>query len=104
MNAHMVAEDVVWNDFLDAGIQFVTDAGLNFVEKAIRGPAFSHEEILEASAVAAFAQTLLVAEDLRDGANDRCGLIGQHERVETNAEVRFIGKPSADADRVTDFG
>ena len=104
MNAHVVAENVVGDDFLDAGIQFVTDTVLNFVEEPFRGPAFLHEEVLEAGAVAAFAQALLIAEDFRDGAHHRRGLIGQHKSIEANAQVRFVGEPAADADRVPNFG
>ena len=38
------------------------------------------------------------------GAHHRRGLIGQHKSIEANAQVRFVGEPAADADRVPNFG
>jgi len=48
---------------------------------------------LRRAAIAAFAQTLLVAEDFRDGADDGGGLIRQHEGVEAHAEMRSLESP-----------
>ena len=52
-----------------------TDARLEFGKEALGSPAFLHEEVFHAGAVATLAQSLLVAEDFSDGANDGNGLI-----------------------------
>jgi hypothetical protein len=86
-----------------AGQQLEVEPRLEFGEEALGGPAFFQEEVLDAGAVAAFAQALLVAEDFGDGANDADGLIGQDEGVEANGEMGLVGEAAADAQRVADF-
>ena len=97
MDTDVIAEDVVGKQFRDAGEEGEVEPRLKFGEEAFGGPPFFHEEIFEAGAFAAFAQALLIAEDLGDCANSAKGLMRQEEGVETNGQMRFVGEAAADA-------
>jgi hypothetical protein len=86
-----------------AGEQLKSSAGLEFGEEALGGPAFFHEEVLEAGAIAAFAQALLVAEDFSNAARHTDGLIGKNEGVEAHGEMRLVRQAAAHAQRVADL-
>jgi hypothetical protein len=86
----MVAEDIVGHLLGRAGQQLEFEPRLKLGEKAVSGPAFLQEEVLEAGFVAVFAQALLLAEDLRHGAHHGQHLIGKDEGIEANGKVRFL--------------
>ncbi len=103
MNAGVVAEDVAGHASSPAGQKREIETRLEFGEESLGGPAFFHEEVLEAGAIAALAQALLVAEDFSDGANYGDGLMRQQEGVEAHGEMRLVGEAAADAQRVADL-
>ena len=75
MDAGMVAKDIARDLLFARGKQREVEARLQFCQEAVGGPALLHEEVFEAGAIAAFAQTLLLAEDFGDGANCGDGLM-----------------------------
>ena len=82
MDAGVVAEDVVRDALFACGLDGEVEARLKLGEEAFGGPAFLHEEVLHAGAVAADAEGLLIAEDLSDGARSGDCLMRQKECVE----------------------
>ena len=94
----MIAKHFVGNVLGNPRQQLEIDARLEFFQEPFGGPAFFHEEILEAGAIAAFAQDLLVAKDLCDCVHHAHRLLGKDESVQTDGKMRLIGEPSADAD------
>ena len=99
MNANMIAKSFVGHNLGAPGSKLKLRRDCNSVKERFGGPAFFHEEILQTGAIAAFAQHLLVAEDLCDGADNGHSLLGQHECIETNREMRLVGEPAANAQR-----
>ncbi len=79
------------------------ESRLEFLEEALGGPAFLGKEVLEPGAVAAFAQSLLVAEDFRDGFDDAQSLVGKYEGIKAQRKMRFIGETAAYAKRVANL-
>ncbi len=77
----------------DGRIEVEFEADSKFVEEAVGGPAFFHEEILDAGAVAAFAQALLIAEDFGDGANDGERLSGSTKASRRTARWGSLERP-----------
>ncbi len=76
---------------------------MQLIEKAFGRPALAHEQVFQARALAAFAQSLLIAEDLGDAAHDTHRLIGPDKRIEPHGKMRLVRKPSAHAQRVAHF-
>ena len=76
---------------------------MEFTEESFGRPAFFHEEVFEAGAIAAFAQALLIAEDFSDGANCGDGLVRKQEGVEAYGDMRLVREAAADAQRVADL-
>jgi len=66
MRCGVVAQYVIWDVLGDAGERVKSRRDWSRRGK-IRQSSFLHEEVLEAGAVATFAQALLVAEDFSDG-------------------------------------
>src|SRR3974390_3019894 len=63
MDADMIAKDLIGNGLGARRQKFELDARLELFKKALGSPAFFHEEVLEACAIAALAQDLLVTKD-----------------------------------------
>src|ERR1035438_8006430 len=59
--------------------------------------------MLHSGAVAALAQTLLIAEQFRNGAHDANCLIGQDECIEAHCKLRIGRKGSAHTERVANL-
>ncbi len=97
VNANVIAEGFVGHYLVGSRQERETQTRLQFGQKPFRSPSLFHEEILQAGAIAAFAQHLLIAEDLSNGFDHGHSLLGKNERIETNREMRFVGEASADA-------
>ena len=59
--------------------------------------------MFQASAIAIFAQAILVAENFGDGADDGEDLIAGNECVEAHGEMRIGGESTTNADGEADF-
>ena len=93
MNADVVAEDVVGHLLRHAGIELEAEPRLQLGEEALRRPALAHEEILQPRAVAALAQPLLVAEDLRHAATTRTAWSGRTKASRRTARCGSFESP-----------
>ena len=76
---------------------------MEFGQKSLGRPAFFNEEIFHAGALAAFAQTLLVAENFGYAANDSDGLVGKNKSVQPHGDMRLPRESAADAKRVANL-
>ena len=94
MDADVVAIGVGWRKVFDAGIEIEAEAGVEFAEETLGGPAVLGEEMFQTSAIAILAQTMLVAEKFCDGSDDGDDLIVMNKGIETNRKMR-IGRESA---------
>ena len=103
MNANVVAEYVVGDILGHARQKREVKPRLKLGEEFFSGPAFLEKEIFHACALAAFAQALLLAEDLNHGANHGDGLAWQDEGVETDCQVGVGGESAPHTQRVTDL-
>ncbi len=103
MDAGVIAKNVVGNLLGHAGQQLEVEPRLQLRKKALRSPAFFHEQILQPGAIAALAQSLLVAEDLRHRSATRTAWCGSTKASRRTREMRLIRKAPANAQRVANF-
>jgi hypothetical protein len=88
VDADVIAIGVWRREVFDAGVEIEAEAGVEFAEEAVGGPAVLREKMFQASAVAIFAEAILVAENFCDGSNDWQDLLAVDESIESNGEVR----------------
>ena len=100
MNAGMIAKDIAGDVFFACREQREIDARLQLVLEALGVQPSFMKRYFSARAIAALAQPLLLAEDFGHGANNANSLIGPHEDVEPNREMRLVRQAAADAQRI----
>src|SRR5512146_707745 len=101
MNTNVVAQNIVRHLLFDAGSDLEVDTRLKLSKEALCRPAFTQEQVLEAGAVTALTQNILIAEDFSNGTRYRYSLLRQHERIKPNRQVRLVRQAAANAQRKT---
>ena len=99
----MVPVNIDWGFFRHRGVKPESDAPLQFRLEAFRRPALFLEEEFEPGRLAALAQDVRVAEDLRDPLDYRNDLVPPRESIKSHSEVRVGGESAADSRRKADF-
>src|SRR5579863_1745066 len=102
MNSHVITVDIGGRGFFFGRIEFESEPICQLVLKLMRRPGVPSEEMLQARAVAIFAQGILIAKDFGDASHHRQRLLPSHERVKANRKVR-VGReatshPNGEAD------
>src|ERR1700678_4240787 len=103
LDSGMIAINVGGLGFSRGGFELEPESGIQLGEKRIGGPTVLGEEMLQAGALAALAQAILITKNFSDGLDGAHHLFGPNEGVETNGEMRISGKTAADAQRESDF-
>src|SRR5262249_40900882 len=83
--------------------ELVSDAALHLIKKALRRPVFLGEEVLQAGAVAALTETLLITEDPRNCASNLDDLSARNKGIQPDGKMRVARKTSADANGVANL-
>src|SRR5450631_1818273 len=91
----MIAINVIRNRFLYRRIELVAKPPVEVGKKSLGGPSFAKKEMLHARAVAALAQSLLIAKELGDLAHYGGYLVLLHEGVQAHSQVRIGGEATA---------
>ena len=99
VDSHVIAVNIVGNLFFDRGIELIAKPAVQVGQKGLGSPAFAKKQMLHARPVAAFAQALLIAEELGDLTHHRGDLVLLHERIQANPQMRISRETAAHADR-----
>ena len=97
MHSYVIAINVVGRPFLHCRIELKANASLQFLLKALGGPAVFQEQELEAGAFPVLAQLFALAENLCHSLQNRDHLMPVNESVQTNREMRIGGKTATHA-------
>src|ERR1700693_1143622 len=103
MDADMIAVNIVGHRLLYRRIELVAKPAVQVSQKGLGRPSFAEKQMLHPRAVAALAQSLLIAKELGDLAHYGGYLVLLHEAIQAHTQMWIGGEPTAHAHRESRF-